>query len=189
MVPRLGDVGEGENLRRVSRGNGNGGCGALDGGDARGDGVGGGVGQAAVHVARTGQGELGGGVLGIVKLPRGRRVDGKCCGASDRIRRQASVNLQGVEVLLGISSKGGIELERHDRFLSRGNARFLTWWRRGRREVSPILPLGHEQPEANKPIIYMLLLHGLESYQNASIQSERFQGRNIGRPLTVPFVP
>ena len=113
VVAGAHDVGEGQDLGGVAGGDGDGAGGALDGGHAGGDRVGGGVGQAAVDVARLGEGELGGGVRGGVELERGRGVDRQRRGAGGRVGLEAGVDLEGIEVLGGVLGKGGIELERH----------------------------------------------------------------------------
>ncbi len=119
MVAGAHEVGEGENLGRVARGDGHGTGRALDGGDAGGNGVGGGVGQATVDVTGLGQGELGGAVLGGVELECGGGIDRQGSGAGHRVGGEAGVNLQGVEVLAGVLGKSGIKLERHG-FLLKG---------------------------------------------------------------------
>jgi hypothetical protein len=99
---------------RVAGGDGDGTGAALDRGHAGGDGVGGGVGQAAVDVARLGEGELRGAVSGVVELERRGGVDRERRGAGGGVGSPAGVDLQGVEVLLGVGCEGGIELECHD---------------------------------------------------------------------------
>ena len=116
VVAGAHDVGEGQDLRGVAGGDGDGALRALDGGHAGGHGVGGGVGQAAVDVAGLGQGKLGGAVLGGVKLEGGGGVDGQGSRAGRGVGRQAGVDLEGVKVLGGVLCEGGIKLKRHDGF-------------------------------------------------------------------------
>ena len=118
LVPGLGDVGERKDLGGMPGSDGHCGGGALDGGNARSDTVGGGVGQTAVDVSRSSEGELLSGVLGVVKLPCGSGIDGQGCRPRGRVGGQTGVNLKGVEVLGGILGEGGVEFKRHGCFLS-----------------------------------------------------------------------
>jgi len=118
VVARTHDVGDGEDLGRMAGGNRHGTGTTLDGGHASGNGIGGGVGETSVDVAWLGERELGGTVGGIIELERGGGVDGQRCGAGGGVGGEAGMNLQGVEVLLGILGEGGIEFEGHDGFLS-----------------------------------------------------------------------
>ena len=93
LVARAHQVGKGENLGRVARGNGNGTGTTLDRGHTSCNGVGGGVGQAAVDVARLGKAELRGAVGCVVKLECRGGVDGKCRGAGGGIGGPAGVDL------------------------------------------------------------------------------------------------
>ena len=114
LVARAHQVGKGENLGRVARGNGNGTGTTLDRGHTSCNGVGGGVGQAAVDVTGAGEGELGSAVLGVLELEGSGGVDGKCRRTGGGIGGPAGVDLQGVEVLLGVLGEVGVEFESHD---------------------------------------------------------------------------
>ena len=120
MVAGAHQVGEGQNLGGVTGGDGHRAGTTLDGGHAGGHGIGGGVGQAAVDVARLGERELGGGVGRGVKLEGGRRVDGKRRGTGRGIGLQTGMDLQGVEVLGGVLGEVGVQLESHFVLLLRG---------------------------------------------------------------------
>ena len=93
MVTRTRQVGDGKDLRCMAGGDGNRTRGPLDCGDARGDGIGGGVGQATVDVAGLGERELGGTVRSVIKLERGGGVDGQRRRAGGGIRRQTGMYL------------------------------------------------------------------------------------------------
>ena len=114
LVPGAHQVGDGQDLRRVTGGDCDCASRALNGGDARGHGVRGGVGQAAVDVARAAEGELGSAVLGVLELEGRGGVDGQRGGAGGWVGRQAGVDLQGVKVLLDVGCECGVEFERHD---------------------------------------------------------------------------